>query len=135
MAPQETDVIVVVDDEPANLDLIAFLLRSYGYQVWPAADGHQALEAIALHAPLMVLLDLQLPDIDGCTLARRLRDDPATATIGILAVSARVMPGDQELARDAGCDGYVTKPIDIHLLPACVASTMTLARARRVPRN
>jgi len=131
MTPQENDVIVVVDDEPANLDLIVFLLRSHGYQVWPAPDGQQALEAIALYAPLLVLLDLQLPDIDGCALARQLRGDPATATIGILAVSARVMPGDQELARDAGCDGYVTKPIDIHRFPACVASALTLARARR----
>ena len=113
--------ILIVDDNPTNLKLVAYLVRANGHEVDTAGDATAALAAIAAHKPQLILMDLQLPNVDGLELTRRLKDDPATAGITIIAVTAYAMKGDQDKAVAAGCDDYVTKPIDTRGLPALIA--------------
>jgi CheY-like chemotaxis protein len=113
--------VLVVDDNPTNLKLVAYVLTSRGFDVRTAIDAETAITAIAARAPKLILMDLQLPGIDGLELTRRLKADPQTRTIVILAVTAYAMKGDEERARAAGCDGYVAKPIDTRTLPDIVA--------------
>ena len=120
--------VLVVDDNLSNLKLIEYLLRAKGYDVATALDAESALSAVRAHAPRLVLMDLQLPGIDGLELTRRLKQDPETRHIVILAVTAYAMKGDEQRARDAGCDGYITKPIDTRKLPALVAAALATAR-------
>jgi CheY-like chemotaxis protein len=113
--------VLIVDDNPTNLKLVAYLVKANGYDVDTAADANAALAAIAAHRPRVILMDLQLPGIDGLELTRRLKADPATSDISIIAVTAYAMKGDQEKAMEAGCDDYVTKPIDTRALPELIA--------------
>jgi CheY-like chemotaxis protein len=113
--------ILIVDDNVTNLKLVAYLMRAAGYEVSTAVDAEAALEVVAARPPALILMDLQLPGIDGLELTRRLKSDPATRHIKIIAVTAYAMKGDQDKAREAGCDDYVTKPIDTRALPAIIA--------------
>jgi CheY-like chemotaxis protein len=112
--------VLIVDDNPTNLKLVAYLVRANGYDVDTAADANAALAAIAAHKPQLILMDLQLPGIDGLELTRRLKADSKTSDIKIIAVTAYAMKGDQDKAIEAGCDDYVTKPIDTRGLPALI---------------
>jgi CheY-like chemotaxis protein len=116
-----TGHVLVVDDNLTNLKLVAYLMRSKGYEVTTAVDAESALEAIRANKPDVILMDLQLPGVDGLELTRRLKADPATRDIKIIAVTAYAMKGDQDKARAAGCDDYVTKPIDTRTLPDLIA--------------
>jgi CheY-like chemotaxis protein len=113
--------ILIVDDNPSNTKLLVFLLQAKGYDVRSAANADEALAVIAEHRPRLILMDLQLPGMDGLTLTRKLKADPATHDISIIAATAYAMRGDEERARAAGCDGYITKPIDTRQLPADIA--------------
>ena len=115
------DKILIVDDNPTNLKLVAYLMQQHGYAVETAFDATSALAAIATAPPALILMDLQMPGIDGLELTRRLKADAATKDITIIAVTAYAMKGDQEKALAAGCDDYVTKPIDTRALPVTVA--------------
>ena len=110
-------IILVVDDNPVNLKLVRVLLKSDGYDVRTAVDAEEALELIASASPRLILMDLQLPGMDGLELTRRLKADPATRGIIIVAMTAYAMKGDEQKALDAGCDGYIAKPIDTRALP------------------
>jgi CheY-like chemotaxis protein len=112
--------VLVVDDNAINCKLVTFLLSAHGYDVRSAPDAHSALDAIREQKPSLILMDLQLPDIDGLELTRRLKADPETHQISILAVTAFAMKGDHERALEAGCDGYIAKPIDTQVLPDMV---------------
>lgn len=116
--------ILIVDDNPTNLKLVAYLVRANGYDVETAGDAEQAVAAIAANRPALILMDLQLPGVDGLELTRRLKADPSTRDIKIVALTAYAMKGDQEKAIAAGCDAYVTKPIDTRGLPALIASQL-----------
>ena len=109
--------ILIVEDNPANMKLLSFVLGSRGYDVRTAVDAREALEVLQDFAPQLILMDVQLPGMDGLELTRRLKADPKTREIVVVAVSAYAMKGDEQKARDAGCDGYVTKPIDTRRLP------------------
>jgi CheY-like chemotaxis protein len=113
--------LLIVDDNATNLKLIAYLMRANGYDVDTAQDAESALDAIGLCRPEVILMDIQLPDVDGLALTRQLKAEPTTHDIVIIAVTAYAMKGDQEKALAAGCDGYVTKPIDTRALPAEIA--------------
>ncbi len=113
--------ILIVDDNATNLKLVAYLMKANGYDVLTAVDASSALEQIRSQHPRLILMDLQLPGVDGLELTRQLKADPATRDIVIIAVTAYAMKGDQDRAREAGCDDYVTKPIDTRGLPAVVA--------------
>jgi len=119
--------ILVVDDNPTNLKLVTYLVKAAGYDADTAGDAEQALAAIAAAKPALILMDLQLPGIDGLELTRRLKNDPVTADIKIVAVTAYAMKGDQEKALAAGCDGYVTKPIDTRSFPRLIAAQLESA--------
>lgn len=113
--------ILIVDDNPTNLKLVTYLMQQSGYDVTTAADANDAMASIRTTPPDLILMDVQLPGIDGLELTRRLKADPATKPIVIIAVTAYAMKGDQEKALIAGCDDYVTKPIDTKELPLTVA--------------
>ncbi len=113
--------ILVVEDNDVNLRLVTFLLSSSGYEVREAADAQEALRLLEGFHPRMVLMDLQLPRMDGYELTRRLKADPATRDILVIALTAHAMSGDEEKALKAGCDGYFTKPINRHALLAGIA--------------
>jgi CheY-like chemotaxis protein len=113
--------ILIVDDNVTNLKLVAYLMKSKGYEVVTAVDAESALEAVGAARPRLILMDLQLPGIDGLELTRRLKGDPETRDIKIIAVTAYAMKGDQDKAVAAGCDDYVTKPIDTRALPETIA--------------
>ncbi|HTU57994.1 MAG TPA: response regulator, partial [Polyangiales bacterium] len=107
-------------DNVTNLKLIEYLLKAKGYDVLTAIDADSALDCVRAQRPALVLMDLQLPGMDGLELTRRLKSDPNTADIAIVAVTAYAMKGDEQRALDAGCDGYIAKPIDTRALPQVV---------------
>ena len=113
--------VLIVDDNPTNLKLVTFLVKASGYDVDTAHDADSAIAAINANRPKLILMDLQLPGIDGLELTRRLKADANTRAIKIIAVTAYAMKGDQEKALDAGCDDYVTKPVDTRALPQLIA--------------
>jgi CheY-like chemotaxis protein len=113
--------ILIVDDNPTNLKLVEVLLACEGFEVVGATDAEEALSVLAGFRPRLILMDLQLPGMDGLTLTRRLKGDPATRDIAIVALTAYAMKGDAEKAREAGCDGYIPKPIDTRTLAAQIA--------------
>ena len=117
--------ILIVDDNTANLKLASFLLTKRGYEVHSAMGAEAALQLLRAFVPRLILLDLQMPGVDGFELARRLKSDPRTQAIVIIAVTAFAMKGDEERARAAGCDGYVTKPIDTRTLPGLIAGHLS----------
>ena len=127
--------ILVVDDNLANAKLVAYLLKTRGYEIRTAATAKEALQVLESFRPRLILMDLQLPGMDGLTLTRQLKADPTTRDIVIVALTAYAMKGDEEKARDAGCEGYITKPIDTRTLPAVVASYLErhLPGASKVP--
>ena len=112
--------ILVVDDNPTNLKLFTYLLALPGYDVTTAGNAEEALQVLANIKPELILMDLQLPDIDGLTLTRRLKQDPAFSGTIIVAVTASAMKGDEEKARAAGVDGYMTKPLEKRAFRAMV---------------
>ncbi len=112
--------ILIVDDNPANMKLIGFVLDSRGYQVRTASDATEAVAVLDGWRPRLILMDLQMPGVDGFELTRRLKAAADTRDIIIVAVTAYAMKGDEERARAAGCDGYLAKPIDTRALPAQV---------------
>jgi two-component system cell cycle response regulator DivK len=112
--------ILIVDDNAQNLKLVRVLLKSEGYDVRTAVDAEEALTELEFFSPRLILMDLQLPGMDGLELTRRLKADPVRRSIAIIALTAYAMKGDELKALAAGCDGYVTKPIDIAELPRLV---------------
>jgi CheY-like chemotaxis protein len=122
--------IRVVDDNPMNVRLLDALLTNGGYDVRSAGDALHALEILEELSPEMILVDLQLPGMDGLELVRLLRADARTKEVPIVAVTAYAMKGDGERALSAGCDGYVTQPIDTRTFLGLSAQHL---RARRGP--
>jgi len=119
-------IVLVVDDNPTNLKLIAYLLQAKGYDVRTAIDAETALEVVEDARPALILMDLQLPGMDGLELTRRLKSSEKTRDIIVIAVTAYAMKGDEERARAAGCDGYIPKPVDTRALPRIVAKYLGL---------
>lgn len=113
--------VLVVDDNPANVKLMTFVLSSSGYDVRSATTAGEALVSIEECMPALILMDLQLPGMDGLTLTRKLRADPRMRDLVIIAVTAYAMTGDRERALDAGCDDYISKPIDKRVLRERIA--------------
>ena len=104
--------ILLVEDNVMNRRLAQFLLKSEGYIVYEATNGREALELVKAHAPDLILMDLQLPELDGFTTTQILKQDATTKDIPVVALTAYAMTGDAERALEAGCDGYITKPFD-----------------------
>lgn len=108
--------ILVVDDTPVNLKLTRILLTHEGYDVRTAASGEEALSMLDGYHPRMILADIQMPGMDGLEMTRRIKADPRHRDILVVALTALALKGDEERAIQAGCDGYITKPIDTRAL-------------------
>jgi two-component system, cell cycle response regulator DivK len=104
--------ILLIEDNEQNRYLVTFLLEKQGYEVIPASDGAMGIELAGRVRPRLILLDIQLPTMDGYAVARELRNNPALRTIPIVAVTSYAMTGDREKAIAAGCNGYIEKPIN-----------------------
>jgi len=115
-APEGSDVtqpgILLIEDNDQNRYLTTYLLEAHGYEVTSAVDGRQGIEAAGREVPGLILLDIQLPTMDGYDVARELRADPRLEDVPIVAVTSYAMAGDREKAIAAGCTGYIEKPID-----------------------
>ena len=109
--------VLYVEDNPENRLLVRRVLMAEGFHVIDAESAAQAIIAINTHSPDLILMDINLPEIDGYTLTTRLREDPRMNDVPIIAMTANVMKGDRERTLEAGCDGYIQKPIDVDLLP------------------
>jgi CheY-like chemotaxis protein len=118
---KETNVLIV-DDNPMNMKLVRVLLTGEGYEVRTAADAVEALDVLREWRPHLILMDIQLPGIDGLELTRRLKADSATDRIIIIGLTAYAMKGDEERILAAGCDAYIAKPIDTRTLPGVIAT-------------
>lgn len=112
--------ILLVDDHPVNLRMLSFALRKVGHDVVPVSDGETAMAELQRARPDMILLDLQMPRMSGYQLAQWIRQQPTLQTLPIVAVTAYAMRGDEEKALAAGCNAYVTKPVDLMALRALV---------------
>ncbi|MBC7265616.1 MAG: response regulator [Coriobacteriia bacterium] len=108
--------VLLVEDNPQNRYLLTFLLEKSGYEVVTAEDGEAAIEAVPAYLPDVILMDVQLPKLDGYEATRRIKADERFARIPILALTAHSMKGDRAKALEAGCDDYITKPVDIDVL-------------------
>ena len=105
--------ILIVDDHVTNIELTRFVLEADGLLVDAVSNARQALQQIHASPPDLVLMDIQMPGIDGLDLTRRLKADPATRQIVVVAFTAYAMKGDEARLRNAGCDGYLAKPINV----------------------
>jgi two-component system, cell cycle response regulator DivK len=114
--------VLVVDDNLLNLELVGFVLAADGWQVLTAVDATAALHSLSLRQPDLILMDIQLPGMDGLALTRLLKAQPATRAIPIVAFTAYAMKGDELRMRSAGCEAYVSKPVDVTTLAARLRS-------------
>lgn len=113
-------VVLYIEDNPDNLLLVQRALEARGYKVVWAANGLTGIEMAQLHKPDLILLDINLPDIDGYEVARRMRSDDQLRYIPIIAITANALKGDADKALAAGCDVYISKPVNIRELWARV---------------
>jgi CheY-like chemotaxis protein len=116
--------ILLIEDNAINRRLAQFLLKSQGYEVWEVASALEAFESLRERQPDLILMDIQLPGMDGLTATRQLKADPATRDIPVLVVTSYAMKGDEAKAFEAGCSGYVTKPIDKTVFLGAVAKAL-----------
>ena len=119
-----TATVLIVDDNPTNLKLAADVLECEGYSVLRAQDAEEAQDILKRTTPDLILMDIQMPGMDGLTLTRLLKANPAYQHIRIVALTSFAMKGDEQKAREAGCDGYITKPIGTRTLPVQVAEIL-----------
>lgn len=122
--------ILLIEDNEQNRYLATFLLQARGWEVVHASDGPSGIALAGQCTPALILLDIQLPQMDGYEVARALKADPAVAPIPIVAVTSYAMVGDREAALDAGCQGYIEKPIDPDTFVDAVEAHLGKAEAR-----
>ena len=114
------ETILVVEDNPLNLELISDIPEAHGYRLQAATSGAEALKMVDEEKPDMILMDIQLPGLDGLTITRMIKEKPGHHDLPIIALTAHAMRGDEEKAKEAGCDGYISKPIDTRAVPKTV---------------
>ena len=110
---EQAKKILVVDDNNDSRELVLKILRTKGHRLYEAVDGEDALQKVAAEQPDLILMDISLPKIDGHEVTRRLKSDERFASIPIIALTAHAMKGDREKALAAGCEGYISKPINV----------------------
>ena len=112
--------ILVIEDNPTNMKLASLLLRNAGHSVLSAIDAESGLALARAERPDLIMMDIQLPGMDGLAATALLKLDPLTAAIPVIAVTAMAMTSDREKTRAAGCDGYISKPLRYRDLYACI---------------
>lgn len=121
--------ILIVEDNPMNMELARDVLEANGYRVRGAASAGEALQALQESLPDLILMDIQLPGLDGLELTRTLKQDADTKDIIVVAMTAHAMRGDRERILEAGCSGYIAKPIDTRALSREVARLLPAGKA------
>ncbi len=116
--------ILIVEDNEINMKLIKAILKTKGYVLVEAKDGEEALQAVVRERPDLILMDIQIPKIDGLEATRRIRKMEELGNTLIIALTAHAMEGDREKILDAGCDGYIAKPIDTRTFPSEVEAIL-----------
>jgi len=116
--------ILIVDDNQDSRELTVKVLKNRGYQIIEASDGEEALEKALAEKPDLILMDISIPKINGYEVTRRLKSQADFKATPIIALTAHAMKGDKEKALEAGCDGYISKPINVHELPDQIKSYM-----------
>ena len=116
--------ILIVEDNPRNMRLITMTLRTKDYELFEARDGEEALDLAMRQQPDLIIMDIQLPKVNGLEVTRKLRQTPAFSHIPIIALTAYAMKGDKEKTIDAGCDAYLPKPINTRQLPGLIAEML-----------
>lgn len=114
---ENSATILYVEDNTENRILVRRVLEAEGHDVLEAGDAAQALEVLETQTPDLIFMDINMPDMDGYTLTTRIKSNPQLSHVPIVAMTAHVMKGDRERSFDAGCDGYIQKPIDVDKLP------------------
>ena len=122
--------ILIVDDNPTNLKLAADVLECEGHAITRARDAEEAQEVLKRTQPDLILMDIQMPGMDGLTLTRLLKSNPSYQHIPVVALTAFAMKGDEDKAREAGCHSYITKPIETRKLPGQVAEILAAVAAK-----
>ena len=123
--------ILIIEDNPLNLELAADLLEANGFIVHSAQTAEEGLRMARELLPDLVLMDFSLPDMDGLSAAKKLKADPVTRHLTVVGLTAHAMRGDEQIALNAGCDGYLTKPIDTRTFVATVTKFIALANVRQ----
>jgi len=122
--------ILIVEDNPISMELVYDLLEVSGYQVDKATDGFEALKLAKENPYDLILMDIQLPGLDGLTATRMIKENPTTKDTIVIAITAHAMQGDQEKVLRAGCDGYIPKPIDTKEFVGAVARFLNQSRVK-----
>ncbi len=120
--------VLIVEDNPANMSLAKFLVQAAGHVAIGATDAEGGLTLARREQPDLILLDIQLPGMDGLEATRQLKSDPQTRAIPVIALTALAMKGDEERIRAAGCDGYIAKPLAYRELFAMMVAQLPVAR-------
>ena len=120
------ELILLVEDNEANQLLASSVLELSGYSVEVAGDAIEAREILGRHSPDLILMDIQLPGLDGLSFVKQLKAEPATAHIPVIALTALAMAGDRERSLAAGCNGYISKPIDTRTFASEVRKYLTV---------
>ena len=118
--------ILIVEDEPRNLKLLRDLLQRFGYEILEASDGEQGVKLAGEKIPDMILMDIMMPKMDGLEATRIIKADEKTKHIPIIALTSYAMKGDREKTIEAGCDGYIAKPIDIKEVLKAIEHFLTI---------
>ncbi len=119
--------ILIVEDNLVNQKLILTILRPHGYRLLTAVDGEEAVRIASQELPNLVLMDLQLPKMNGFTATQHMKEQAATAKIPVVALTAHAMPEQRELAQKTGFDGYITKPIDTRSFPNQISEFLKIS--------
>jgi two-component system cell cycle response regulator DivK len=120
--------ILYVEDNIDNRILVRRILIAEGYDILEAQDANEALQVVQRQRPDLILMDINMPEIDGYTLTTRLKGMPGLRSVPIIALTANVMRGDRERSLEAGCDGYIQKPIDVDQLPTQIKKYLNAKR-------
>jgi two-component system cell cycle response regulator DivK len=125
---ENSATILYIEDNPDNRLLVRRILEAEGYTVLEASSASAAFSTVQSHQPDLILMDINLPEMDGYTLTSRLKAIPELDKVPIIAVTANVMKGDRERTIQAGCDGYIQKPVDVDALPQQVGRFLAIKR-------
>jgi two-component system cell cycle response regulator DivK len=123
--PEPTITILYVEDNPDNRMLVRRVLQAQGYCLVEASNAKQAMDYLDVHTPDLILMDVNMPDVDGYTLTAQLKVMPKFSDVPIIAMTAYALKGDRERSLEAGCDGYIQKPIDVDTLPKQIQRFLT----------